>query len=84
MEETEKPTQTKKSPKNSSIGGNKQKNTGKTLGIIGVCCLGILVVVVVSGMLSSDKTFANQYVSFNLPSGYEAVNQPDNGMVFVM
>jgi hypothetical protein len=82
MEETEKPTQTKKSPKNSSIGGNKQKNTSKTLGIIGVCCLGILVIVVVSGMLSPDKTFANQYVSFNLPSGYVAVNQPDNGNGF--
>ena len=82
IEGTEIPVQIKKSPKKSVIEGNKKKNTRKTLGIIGFCCLGILVIVFVSGMLSPDKTFANQYVSFNLPSGYVAVNQPDNGNGF--
>lgn len=82
IEGTEIPIQIIKSSEKSVIKGNKPKNPGKTLGIIGVCCLGILVVVFVSGMLSPDKTFANQYVSFNLPSGYVAVNQIDNGNGF--
>ena len=60
---------------------------GKGAYIGGVCCIGLILILVTSGMLSSDQTstsgtFSNQYVSFTLPSGYVAVNQADNGNGF--
>jgi len=42
----------------SGIGGfwNKQSNGGKAAIGIGVCCLGIILIVAISGMMSPDKT----------------------------
>jgi hypothetical protein len=89
-------------PIKSSNGGfmgwwEKKSNGKKVRSIIGVCFLGLLIIVGINGMISPNKTvnnvtngsttassgtFSNEYVSFALPSGYVAVSQADNGNGF--
>lgn len=43
----------------SGVGGwwNKQSNGGKAaIGIVGICCIGLILIVAISGMFSPDKT----------------------------
>ena len=56
----------KKTPvygKSSKIGlvswWNGQNNRAKALSVIGVCCLGLIIVVAIGGMISPDKTTTN-------------------------
>ena len=57
---------------------NKQsKNRKIGIGVLGVCCIGIILVIGLTGLLSPNQTtssggtsFQNQYVSFSYPSGY--------------
>lgn len=95
MEGTVKTSQPNKSTKTGFMGWwDKQTKGIKALSIIGVCCLGLIVIAAIGGTLLPDKTtptitnttpqntttqtqsatnngtFENQYISFQVPSGY--------------
>jgi len=65
---------------------NKQKNKKIGIGILSICCIGIILIVVMGGSLFSDKassintnsygltTFENQYITFNSNKGLEVVD----------
>jgi DNA-directed RNA polymerase subunit RPC12/RpoP len=65
---------------------NKQsKNRKIGIGILGVCCIGIILFIGVGGLLSPNQTsssggtsFQNQYVSFQYPTGFDVKEITDS------
>jgi hypothetical protein len=57
----------------SGIGGfwNKQSNGGKAAIGIGVCCLGIILIIAISGMMSPDKTTTTTTPTTTAPANTE-------------
>jgi hypothetical protein len=70
---------------------DKQSNGIKALSIIGVCCLGLIVIVAIGGMLSPDKTttnvtFNNSVISFQYPKNLQVKNyssDPADGTIII-
>jgi hypothetical protein len=76
--ETVKTKKPNKTPSDIRENWDKQSTNKKIgIGILGVCCIGIILVVVFAGLFSPNKTssggtsFQNQYVSFQYPTGYD-------------
>jgi len=69
---TKKPNKTPKDIREDWDKQSKNKKIG--IGILGVCCIGIILIVVFGGLFSPNKTtssgnsFQNQYISFTKPS----------------
>jgi hypothetical protein len=79
-------TNTTQSPNKESSKNKQKKETKLGMGILSICCIGIILVVVMGGSLFSDKansiktnsygltTFENQYITFNSNKGLEVVD----------
>lgn len=94
LENTEKDSKNKNSSEatdtiqssNKESSENRQKNEKIGIGILSICCIGIIFVVVMGGSLLSDKassiktnsygltTFENEYITFNSNKGLEVVD----------
>ena len=75
---TVKPKKPNKTPKDIREDWDKQsKNKKIGIGIVGLCCVGIILIVIFGGLISPNKTtssgdsFQNQYISFQYPTGYD-------------